>query len=264
MKMLPLHRTPQPGSTQEAPPRTCLSFPEHPCKEGDTGRPSRAETQALRPASSSHSLTQNMAQRCVARTGRAPYLSGSSSIGGNWKWAPHGRPFLSSGWSRLGSSGGGHMFTTQPSWDQTEMLTGAAWTVDTGKLCPQCRSLGDHQRVPFLLATMRTKLPSGEAAPSSQTERGSGQGECRGPQGGPRPLSKAGTGEPPAVRAPSRAGRSSQSQTVTTCPSRSPQGSMPERSDSSSSNRYVHPTLTPALVTVAKGRKSARCPLTDG
>ena len=48
--------------------------------------------------------------------GEHGYLSVSSSIGGSSNWAPQGRSFLSSGWSRLASSGGkGDMFRTEPS-----------------------------------------------------------------------------------------------------------------------------------------------------
>lgn len=56
----------------------------------------------------------------VARGWGPCHLSGSSSMGGSSNWAPHGRSSLSSGWSWLGSSGGGEMFRTEPSWNQTE------------------------------------------------------------------------------------------------------------------------------------------------
>ena len=80
------------------------------------------------------------------KRGQCRYLSVSSSMGGSSNWAPHGRSFLSSSWSRLASSGGGgDVFRTEPSWGQKEELREAARTVDTGIMH---RSARGHRNPP--------------------------------------------------------------------------------------------------------------------
>lgn len=82
--------------------------------------------------------------------GERQYLSVSSSIGGSSNWAPHGRSSLSSGWSRLASSGGGgDMFRTEPSWGQREGLREAARTVDTDKPRHHAETPEEPRKGPF-------------------------------------------------------------------------------------------------------------------
>lgn len=76
------------------------------------------------------------------------------------------------------------------------------------------------------------------------------EGECRGLQGRRR------CWLPQAGRSPQ-----SNSHRVTR---QVPSWVCAEGSGSSGSNRYVHPTLTAALVTAAKGRTPAQHPLTEG
>lgn len=84
------------------------------------------------------------------------------------------------------------MFTTEPSWDQTESLRGAAGPVDTRELCPQ-RSPWGPPASPFPPGRHANEAAQGEAAPSSQTERAL----CKavpGAAGGPWPPSAAARG----------------------------------------------------------------------
>lgn len=223
------------GSPQEAPPPQ-----SSPARLGTwASLTGGEETRGPRPASSPHGRGQD---------GRAAYLSVSSSIGGTWKRAPHGRSLLSSGWSRLGSSGAGPVFVTEPSWDQTEGLRGPHGPWTRASCVPRVGPWGATSEA----LSSRPRLVSDR------------KGRCarRVPElpGGPRPRTRWARGQCWLLEHPS-GGRA-----LPVSPRRSPQ--VPSWVCAGKGwwqrlGRVRAPTLTATLVRAARGTGPARCPLTD-
>ena len=107
----------------------------------------------------------------MAWKGGPCHLSGSSSTGVSSERAPHGRSSLSSSWSWLGSSGGGEMFRTEPSWDQTE--GGVRWQgPQTREGCvvkqgPRSQHLWKESRAPPLRLPSQAERVRAQEAPGT-------------------------------------------------------------------------------------------------
>lgn len=240
-KALLPRRPPPPGSTQEA----------RPSQNSPEGRGHwaslREETQAPRPASSSHGLTQNAAGPGRARLPvRLQRPRGQLEAGAPREVLPVARLVVAGllGWSTYVHNGA---------------ILGPDRVAEGGRGARgHTRAVSTAQSLGTASNSLSSRPPCERGCPGGGcTFVSDGKGSVQGGAGGcGRAVApeRSGAGEVPAGGAPHRlAGRQHVPQQLHAWPA-------PERSGSRGSDRSVRPTL----VTAAKGRGPAQWPLTDG